>query len=131
MSKDVITVSSNMTVCELMTIMTNKTYIGYPVINENNDLVGIVTIEEVAKVDKDSRWKTTVGSIARQNIDVSYPGETALDIIRKMRKQGTGRVIVLDPKDPQKILGIVTKRDLMHLLIKQASESTLSGSGIG
>jgi coenzyme F420 hydrogenase subunit beta len=126
MSKDVTTVSSNMTVSELLTIMTSKTYVGYPVINDKNELVGIVTIEEVAKVDKDSRWKTKVGSIARQNIDVSYPGETALDIIRKMRKQETGRVIVLDPKDPKKILGIVTKRDLMYVLIKQAAESALS-----
>jgi predicted transcriptional regulator len=128
MSKDVKTVSSNMTVSELLTFMANKTHIGYPVIDENNELVGVVTIDEIALVDKDSRWKTKVGSIARQNIDVAYPGETALDIIIKMRKQETGRIIVLDLNDPHKILGIVTKRDIMHLLIKQAYENELFAS---
>ena len=124
MTKEITTISSTMSVSELLTIMVNKAYIGFPVINEYNELAGIVTIEEVALVDKDSRWKTKVGGIARKNIDVAYPDETALDVIIKMRKQETGRVIVLDPKDPQKILGMVTKRDLMHLLIKQASEGS-------
>ena len=131
MTKGVRTVPSNMSVSELLTIMAKETYIGYPVLSEKNELVGIVTIEEAAMVDKDSRWKTQVGSIARQNLEVAYPGETALDVIRKMSKQETGRIIVLDPKDPEKILGIVTKRDLMHLLIKQASDSSISESGIG
>lgn len=122
MTKEVITVPSTMTVSELLTMMANKTYIGYPVINEAKQLAGLVTIEEAAKVDKDSRWKTTVGSIARQNIDVCYPDETGLDAFRKMSKQETGRVMVLDPENPEKILGIVTKRDLMHLLVKKATE---------
>jgi CBS-domain-containing membrane protein len=38
----------------------------------------------------------------------------------------TGRVLILDPADPKKIVGIVTKGDLMHALLKQASNSAVA-----
>ncbi len=123
MSTEVLTVPSTMTVNDLLMIMATKTYIGYPVIDENGELLGVVTMEEVTNVEKADRWNTTVGSIARLNLDVCYPGETALDALKKMSRQETGRVLVLDPANPKKLLGIVTKRDLMHVLVKQASES--------
>jgi CIC family chloride channel protein len=114
-----------MTVNDLLTVIATKTYIGYPVVDEKKELVGVVTIEEATKVDKDRRGKTTVGTIARLNLEVCYPGETALDVVRKMGKLETGRVLVLDIQDPKKILGIITKRDIMHALVKETSESVL------
>ena len=125
MSKEVITIPNNMTVNELLTVIATKNYIGYPVVDEKNELVGVVTMEEATKVEKAERSKTSVAAIARPNLDVCYPGETALDVVRKMRKLETGRVLVLDRQNPQKILGIITKRDIMHTLVKEASESVL------
>lgn len=122
MSKNPTTVLSSITVDELLGVMATKTHIGYPVIDEKGEATGIVTIEEVSNVDKKLRDKTSVGSIARRNIDVCYPGETALDAFRKMSKHETGRIVVLDPNNHKKILGIITKRDLMHVLVKQAAK---------
>lgn len=123
MTREVISVPSSMPVSTLLSMMATRTYIGYPVINEHSELEGVVTMEEATRVDKASRWKTQVGSIARPNVDVCYPGETALDAFRKMSNLETGRVLILDPSDPKKILGIVTKGDLMHALLKQASQN--------
>lgn len=123
MTKETATVPSRMTVSELLKVMAVKKHIGYPVINENGEPTGIVTIEEASSVDKENRDKTTVGEIARKNIDVCYPNETGLDAFRKMSKHETGRIVVIDPGDRKKILGIITKRDLMHVLVSQACES--------
>jgi len=125
MTKEIVTVPSSMPVSELLAMMTTKTYIGYPVTNKDNELVGVITIEEATRVAKEMRQKIQVGAIARPNIDVCYPGETALDAFRKMSHLETGRVLILDASDPHRILGIVTKRDLMHALLKQATESAL------
>ncbi len=125
MTKEISAVPSDMTVSKLLEFMATKTHTGYPVIDENGELCGVVTIEEASTVDKSSRWNTTVASIARKNIDVCYPGETALDAFRKMSKLETGRIIVLDTENPKKMLGIISKRDLMHALVKQASEEEL------
>ena len=114
------TVPSTMTVSQLLELMAKHQYTGYPVTSESGELVGIVTIEEASMVDKKNRDQTLVGAIARPNLDVVYPEETALDALRKMSNQETGRVIVLDPSDPKKMIGIVTKADLMHVLISSS-----------
>jgi len=36
-----------------------------------------------------------------------------------MSEQETGRVLVLDPKNPLRVIGIVTKADLLQALVKQ------------
>lgn len=123
MTKEITTVPSNMSVSNLLKIMATKAHAGYPVVEENGELSGVVTIEEASTVDQGSRWNTTVGSIARKNVDVCYPGETALDAFRKMSKLETGRIIVLDAENPKKMLGIISKRDIMHALVGQASEA--------
>jgi len=120
MKPDIKTVSSNMTVSQLLELMAKHQYTGYPVTNENGELAGTVTIEEASTVDKKNRDQTLVGAIARPNLDVVYPEETALDALRKMSNQETGRVIVLDPSDPKKMIGIVTKADLMHALVRSS-----------
>ena len=120
MTRKVRSVPSNMTVSELLELMAAEQHGGYPVTNEKDELVGIVTIEEASFVDKKKRDQTFVGAIARPNLDVVYPGETALDAYKKMSSQETGRVLVLDPKNPQRVIGIVTKADLLHVLVNQA-----------
>ena len=117
MKENVKTVPSTMTVSQLLELMAKHQYTGYPVTSESGELIGIVTIEEASIVDKKNRDQTLVGTIARPNLDVVYPEETALEALRKMSNQETGRVIVLDPLDPKKMIGIVTKADLMHALV--------------
>ncbi len=50
---------------------------------------------------------------------IAYPDETALDVFKRMSENETGRVLVLDRADPKKLVGVVTKTDLMHILTKQ------------
>ena len=123
MTKKVRSVPKNMTVSKLLELMASEQYDGYPVTNEKDELVGVVTMEDVSFVDKKERDKTLVGDITRPNIGVAHPGETALDAYKKMSKQETRRVVVLDPKNPQKLLGIITKADLLHALVTQPEET--------
>jgi len=119
MTRNVMTVPHDITVSQLVDIMAKHHHIGYPVINENNELIGLVTIEEAAKVEENMRKETLLGHIALRKIIAAYPGETALDVFKKMSENETGRILVFDPANPKKLLGIITKTDLMHVLIKQ------------
>jgi signal-transduction protein with cAMP-binding, CBS, and nucleotidyltransferase domain len=42
-----------------------------------------------------------------------------LDAFRRMSENETGRVLVFDRGNPKKLVGVVTKTDLMHTLTKQ------------
>lgn len=117
MTRNVENVPADMNVNQLLNLIAKERHIAYPVINENGEPIGIVTIEEASIVPKEKRDGTLVSAIARKKFVTAKVGETALDAFRKMSRQETGRVIVIDPADPKKILGIVTKTDLMHALI--------------
>ena len=119
MTKAITTVPNNITVSKFLDLVAVHHHVGYPVINENGEPIGWVTLEEAAKVEKNKRDKTLVGQIARQKLVIAYPEDTALAAFIKMRKFEIGRALVLDPDNPKKILGIVTKTDLMHTLTKQ------------
>jgi len=60
-----------------------------------------------------------VSQIARRKLVAAYPDETALDTFKKMSEHKTGRILVFDRANPKRVLGIVTKTDLMHTLTKQ------------
>jgi coenzyme F420 hydrogenase subunit beta len=116
MTRNVMTVSKDMTVDELLVLMARKHHIGYPVVNEKGEPVGLVTLEEASQVDKKMRTKTLVEEIMRKKLAIAFPAETGLDVFKKMTENETGRVVVVDPTHKCKLLGIVTKSDLMDTL---------------
>ena len=75
-----------------------------------------MALEDASQVDKKMRGKTRVEEIMRRKLAVAFPGETGLDVFKKMTENETGRVIVVDPANKCKLLGIVTKSDLMDTL---------------
>jgi coenzyme F420 hydrogenase subunit beta len=118
MTKDVKTVPQDMTVSQFLDIVAKHHHIGYPVANEKGEPIGWITLEEAASVAKKKRDETLVGQIARKKLVAAYPDETALDAFKRMSAHETGRVLVFDRANSKKLLGIVTKTDLMHTLTK-------------
>ena len=119
MTRNVKTVPHNITVSHFLDFMAKHRYTGYPVINENGEPIGVVTLEEAATVEKKKRKETLVGHIALRNVVAAYPEETALDVFKRMSEHETGRILVFDRVNPKKMLGVITKTDLMHTMIKQ------------
>jgi coenzyme F420 hydrogenase subunit beta len=118
MTKNVKTVRGNITIKELLDLMAKQHHIGYPVVNDNGEPIGVVTLEEACQTEKEKRDTTMVSQILRRKPVAVHPGDTALDALKKMSEFETGRVLVMDPAD-SKLLGMVTKNDLMHTLIEQ------------
>lgn len=76
-------------------------------------------MEEASTVDKSKRDETLFGQIARRKLVTAYPDESALVAFKRMSENKTGRVLILDRADPMKLVGVVTKTDIMHALMKQ------------
>lgn len=118
MTRNVLTVRNTETVDRLLDRMVREHHIGYPVLNEKDKPVGEVTLEEAAQIDQSLRKTTHVEQVMRRKLATVKLGETGLDAFRKMSQYETGRIVVLDPENKNKILGIITKADLMDVLIK-------------
>ncbi len=118
MTRDVLSVPPNITISQFLDFMAKHHHTGYPVMNERSDLVGVVTLEDATKVAKERRDTILVGDIARRNLVIVYPEELVLDAFKRMSTHDIGRILVVDRKNPKKLLGILTKTDLMHILRK-------------
>jgi len=118
MTKHVKAVTQDTTVSQFIDLVAKCHHIGYPLINTNSEPIGRVTIEEASSVEKSKRDETLVSQIARCNLVTAYPDETALDAFKRMSENETGRVLVVDRDDPKKLVGVVTKTDLMRILTK-------------
>jgi len=119
MTKNVKVVRVNIMISELLDLMAKQHHIGYPVVNDDGEPIGMVTLEEACQIEKEKKDKTSVSQILRRKPVAVHPSDTALDAFKKMSEFETGRVLVLDPADSKKMLGMVTKSDLMHTLIEQ------------
>jgi CIC family chloride channel protein len=112
-------VPENASVRQLLAWVARYHHAGYPLMNKDNEPIGWVTIEEASSVDKTKRDTTSVSQIARHKLVTAYPDETALDVFKRMSENEIGRVIIVDRADNKKLIGIITKTDLMHTLTKQ------------
>jgi coenzyme F420 hydrogenase subunit beta len=119
MTQRVRTVPYNMTINQLVDLMAKQHHIGYPVVNENNEVIGVITLNDAWQYIKEERDNVLVGQVLGQKPASVFTGSTVLDAFKKMTEYQTGRVLIMDSANPQKLKGIITKTDLMHALIHQ------------
>jgi CIC family chloride channel protein len=117
MSKDVMTILPETTVDEILNHMTTHHHMGYPVVDEEKRLVGIVTFEDVSKVAPDKRSTTYAQEIANKRLITMHPEDSVLDVYTKMIEKKIGRVLIVERDDPKRLVGIVTRTDVMHMFM--------------
>ena len=118
MTKKVIAVPPTMTVNELLDRITKHHHIGFPIVDESNKIIGIVTLQDVMKVTKEKRNSVSVGEIGTKGLVVVFPDSSVAEAFEKMSKHNVGRLLVVDEKDTRSLLGIITRSDVMCALRK-------------
>ena len=116
MTKKVIAVPPNMTVDELLDEIAEHHHIGFPIVNETNTIVGIVTLQDAMKVAKEKRNSLSVGEIGTKDLIVAFPDNSVAEAFKRMSKHNVGRLLVVDEKNTRLLLGILTRSDVMHTL---------------
>ena len=87
---------------------------GYPVV-QNEALLGIITNEDVRRVEADRRSTLTVGDVMKKKSEVISvsPDEKAADALLKMAKKNIGRLPVVEDG---RLVGIVTRSDFNKII---------------
>ena len=115
MSRDYEKVSPTMTGEELITAFEQTHHHGFPVVNEDGVLVGIVTLTDLnrAVVELGADW--TVGDIAtREHLVVAEPGESLATAMLRMGVRGIGRLPVVEDLESFKFVGVLRRSNVIH-----------------
>ncbi len=116
-----VTVSPDLTVDRFVDeYLWRERYDGFPVLGAGRAFLGLVGIEQVRAVPREA-WRTTrVEAIMRPAAEVPTvsAGEDAVRALERMMSTGEGRLPVVrgNHAGQAELAGIVTRRDILHLL---------------
>ena len=85
---------------------------GFPVLDKGR-LVGFVSIHELGKVSRDLWRKTKVGEVMVKHVRTVPEDEPVYNIALEMERLKIGKLVVVDKKDPEKPVGIISKSDIL------------------
>jgi CIC family chloride channel protein len=119
MKHNVQTVSENKNVGALIALMQSSRHAGFPVLDSNGQLSGIVTLKDVRdKVGHDELDKT-ITEICTTDVAVAYQDETLNTVLKRLAAKDIGRLPVVSRSDSNKLLGIITRSDIVKLYDKK------------
>ncbi len=114
MVTDVMTVNINMTVFQVLELMEKYHHMGFPVV-EDGKLVGVIDFNDVTEEMLDRKGEDLVRDVAIRDYVTIGPDETVHAALDKMIQHGVDRLIVVDPNDELKMIGLITRTDILYL----------------
>jgi CBS domain-containing protein/anti-sigma regulatory factor (Ser/Thr protein kinase) len=117
MHKDVVIISPEARMSELRMVLYDNRISGTPVV-EGDELVGIISIEDLIRWLSDGAGDYRVGDRMTKNPEIVFADQPLINVIRLIDKFGYGRFPVLDRKK-NKLVGIVTKGDIIEGTLKK------------
>jgi CBS domain-containing protein len=117
MTANVVTVSPDLTARQVRARYFDKSHRkhqGYPVIDQGGALIGMITranfLEQPVSAAID---RLTIAEIMRRDLVVAYPDESCRTAAERMAQFDVGRLPVVSVAEPTRLLGIVTRSDLL------------------
>lgn len=109
MTREVKTVQANMSIHRLLEKMLEDKHSGFPVLR-NDELVGIVTMEDARKVSQDEYRNTPVQSIMNTDLHCVKADDELFEAFKLLFQKDIGRLLVMENDE---IKGIITRSDVM------------------
>jgi len=121
MTRDFPTVPTTMRVDQLLNEFRKTGHHGFPVVDKEGYLAGVVTQTDVERHLGTSTGKSqqTVGDIATTSPFVAYPDQT-LDRVLGATEEEYGRIPVVSRDDTRRLLGVLRRHDIIRTYRRKA-----------
>jgi H+/Cl- antiporter ClcA len=114
MASPVVTVPATLPVKELVAtyfLSGTRKHQGYPVVDAKGNLVGVVTRSDI--LEKQTDGIATTGELVRRSAVTAVALESCRSAAERMAAAGVGRLVVVSSDDSRRLVGIVTRSDLL------------------
>ena len=113
MNFNVATIDEEMHIFDLLEKIEMEQHMGYPVLNKEKELIGIVAFSDVRKAVVNGDHESLARDLCKRKLITSFPDETIHQVMIKMLRHDIGRIPVVDKKNPKKLIGIITRSDIV------------------
>ncbi len=114
MTTKVDSLSTTTTVGEAFNQMLDQGHNGFPVLDADGDLAGVVTRRDLSKALHDGRGGEPLANVVSGLLITAYPEEMLHRARDRLFEQDIGRLVVVDPVERRKLVGILTRSDLLR-----------------
>ncbi|MFY1112529.1 MAG: chloride channel protein [Methanosarcinaceae archaeon] len=122
MVKHVQTVSEDKNVGTLIALMQASRHAGFPVLDSRGKLAGIVTLSDLRSKVEYGELEKKIGDISSREVEVAYPDETLDVVLKRLAVREIGRLPVVDREDKSKLIGLITRSDVVNSYNKKVVE---------
>lgn len=114
MTTRVDTVPADMALADLVRLFRESHHHGFPVLDANGDLLGVVTLQDLERAASGpSALGLTAGDIATQSLLVAYPDEPLWAALKRMGVRDIGRLPVVSRENPKHLVGLIRRADII------------------
>ncbi|MFW6321625.1 MAG: M50 family metallopeptidase [Halohasta sp.] len=104
-------VEEAVTISDLLARMFTERHTGYPVVDGQGNLVGMVTLDDARTIKEIERDAYRVQDVMERELTTIEPGADAITALRTMQEDSVGRLPVVD--EAGNLTGIISRTDLM------------------
>jgi len=94
-------------------IMFSKEVFALPVLNEDDELCGIISMSDLSKVDRRERSNVSVAAVYTREVQWAYPDQTIHEVVERMRERHLANFPVVSRREESRLLGMISKSDIM------------------
>ena len=113
MIKDVMLVREYETVESVRNKILKSGHHGFPIIDNYGNLIGIITGEDIINYNDEKLNVCHVDKVCERELIVTYPDETFDEAWEKMSSHDISHLPVVERNNPNKLLGMITKTDII------------------
>jgi H+/Cl- antiporter ClcA len=104
---------------------------GIPIVDEENQLVGIITRGDVLQaLEQGTKGTTTVLEAGSRDLVVTYPDELLHEAVIKMLRNDIGRLPVVSRKNSRELLGYLGRASVMAARLRRLEEEHTREQGL-
>jgi CIC family chloride channel protein len=116
MTSRIITVSENHTASDMQMLIYQTRHHGFPVIDSEGVIKGIVTEEDILRAKKSRKMKRPVKELISGKFIKAYPDETLDKVLSKMLSEKVTHIPIVERKNQKNLVGLLTRTDILNLL---------------
>jgi len=113
MIKNVITIPETIPVRQAGLMIKSTTHRGFPVLDTNGKLKGIITYQDINKALNSGMGDLQVSEIMTRDLILCHPEETLMEALKKLGERNIGRIPVVEYKDPGHLVGLITRKGII------------------